>query len=52
MHLRQVLKIAGISEERLRIEFCSSAEGVRFAEIVKEMTDNITKLGPNPLVRV
>lgn len=39
----------GLSEERLRIEFCSSAEGVKFAKIVEEMTNDIKKLGPNPL---
>jgi len=48
-YLKQVLKTIGISEERLRIEFCSSAEGVKFAKIVEEMTNDIKKLGPNPL---
>jgi len=44
-----VLKTTGINEERLRIEYCSSAEGTKFANIIKEMTENISKLGPNPL---
>ena len=49
-YLRQVLKTSGISEDRLRIEFCSAAEGYKFAKIVKEMTEVIAKLGPNPLI--
>ncbi len=31
------------------IEWCSSAEAPRFAELVTEFTDRIRKLGPNPL---
>jgi coenzyme F420-reducing hydrogenase delta subunit len=41
----------GISQERLRIEYCSSVEGVRFAEIIKEMTKKISQLGPNPIIK-
>jgi hypothetical protein len=30
----------------------SSAEGARFAEVCKEMTEKITAMGPSPLKRV
>lgn len=51
-YLKQVLRTTGLNEERLRIDYCSSAEGTRFANIVKEMTETISKLGPNPLRKV
>ncbi len=31
------------------IEWCSSAEAPRFAELVTSFTEKIRKLGPNPL---
>jgi F420-non-reducing hydrogenase iron-sulfur subunit len=43
------MKTIGLEEERLRIEYCSAAEGTKFANMVKEMTEKISKLGPNPL---
>ena len=39
----------GLGGERLEMYFLSSAEGVRWAQIVTEMTERILKLGPNPL---
>lgn len=31
------------------IDWCSSAEAPRFAELVTNFTEKIRKLGPNPL---
>ena len=47
--MRQVLRVAGLSEERLQVYYCSSAEGALFAEIVRNVTERISKLGPNPM---
>ena len=47
--LKKVLKELGIEPERLRIEWVSASEGDRFATIIKEMVEEIKKLGPNPL---
>jgi len=47
--LRQVLEQFGIEPERLRWEWISSSEGDRFATIIKDMTEEIKKLGPSPL---
>jgi F420-non-reducing hydrogenase iron-sulfur subunit len=47
--LRKVLVQFGIEPERLRIEWISASEGDRFAKIMKEITEQIRKLGPNPL---
>ena len=46
---KKVLEGFGIEPERLRLEWVSASEGDKFARIVKDMTDEIRKLGPNPL---
>ncbi|TFF89772.1 MAG: hydrogenase iron-sulfur subunit, partial [Promethearchaeota archaeon] len=48
-YLKDVLKSAGIEPERLRMEFCSSAEGQKFQEIATDFHEQIKKLGPSPL---
>ncbi len=40
---------AGLEPERFSIEWVSSAESARFAEIVTKFTNTILNLGPNPL---
>ncbi|MFQ6053225.1 MAG: hydrogenase iron-sulfur subunit [Candidatus Bathyarchaeia archaeon] len=34
---------------RLRLEWISAGEGRRFAEVVEEFTEQIRRLGPNPI---
>jgi F420-non-reducing hydrogenase iron-sulfur subunit len=46
---RELAGIVGINTDRLRLEWVSSAEGVRFAEIAREFTQQIITLGPSPL---
>ena len=46
---KNVLESLGIEPERLRLEWVSASEGDRFATVVKDMTEEIKKLGPNPL---
>jgi coenzyme F420-reducing hydrogenase delta subunit len=48
-YLQDVLEVAGIERERLRIEFASAAEGERFRQIAYSMDQTIRKLGPSPL---
>ena len=47
--LKRVLEQLGLESERLRLEWVSASEGERFAEIVKDMTEEVRKLGPSPL---
>lgn len=49
MLLKEVLKELGVEPERLRLEWISASEGDRFATIIREMVEEIKKLGPNPL---
>jgi NADH-quinone oxidoreductase subunit E len=46
---KKLLEKAGINPERLRLEWVSASEGQRFAEIMKEMSEKVKELGPNPV---
>jgi len=47
--LVKLLKDAGFEPERVRLEWISGSEGQKFAEVVTEFTEELLKLGPNPL---
>jgi len=49
---RRVVKLLGLEDERLRLEWISGAEGARFAGIIDEFTDQVRRLGPSPFSRV
>ena len=44
--LHRMLEDMGINPRRLRLEWISSAEGGKFAEVMREMTEDIRELGP------
>jgi len=44
--LRQLLGYAGIEPERLRLEWVSASEAERFAQVVREFTETVRRLGP------
>jgi F420-non-reducing hydrogenase iron-sulfur subunit len=46
-----MVKLLGIDEGRLRLEWISAAEGGRFAQVVNEFTDQVRALGPSPFSR-
>ena len=43
-----MLEDFGLEEERFRLEWISASEGPRFAQVAKEFTEQIKKLGPSP----
>jgi heterodisulfide reductase subunit A len=43
--LAPMLNKLGLSPERLRVEYVSAAEGVKFAEVIREMTAQMQALG-------
>jgi len=47
--MRKVLEQFGIEPQRLRLEWVSASEGDRFATVIREMVEEIRKLGPNPI---
>ena len=46
---RELVALLGIDPERLRLEWISSAEGTRFAEVATVFTEQITSKGPSAL---
>ena len=47
VHLcRKIMKHIGLNPDRLRIEFMSSAEGTRFAEVTDAFVKKVKELGP------
>ena len=48
-YVRMRLEEIGMEADRVRMYNLSSGEGPTFAAYAKEMTENILKLGPNPL---
>ncbi len=47
--LKKTLKQFGIEPERVRLEWISASEGDKFAAVVRDMTEQIRKLGPIPV---
>ena len=47
MHMsKKLLRQIGINPERLRLEWVSASEGVRFAEVVTDFTAELKEIGP------
>ena len=46
----KLLDALGIDPARFRLEWVSAGEGSRFADIIKEFTEELKKLGPSPLL--
>ena len=47
--IRDVLKFAGVDEDRIRLEWVSAAEGEKFAELIKSFTAQVEAAGPSRL---
>jgi coenzyme F420-reducing hydrogenase delta subunit len=47
--LARIFEKLGLSKERFRVEYVSAAEGVKFAVIMKEMTEQLETLGPEKI---
>jgi len=43
----ELVELFGINPARLRLEWISSAEGTRFAEVALEFTEQIKSIGPS-----
>jgi F420-non-reducing hydrogenase iron-sulfur subunit len=47
--LKKLIHTLGLEDERLRLEWISTAEGGKFAETIKELVGQLKQLGPSPL---
>jgi len=45
----ELLKVLGLEEKRLRLEWLPASEGEQFVELVNDFVQEIHKLGRNPL---
>ena len=43
-----MLEDFGLEPERFRLEWVSASEGIRFAQLMDQFTEEIRKLGPSP----
>jgi F420-non-reducing hydrogenase iron-sulfur subunit len=48
---RKVLEEFGIDGKRLKMTFVSASEGALWAEVVKNMVNDVKKLGPTPITK-
>jgi Fe-S oxidoreductase/coenzyme F420-reducing hydrogenase delta subunit len=46
---KKLLKMIGLGGERLRLEWVSASEGGKFASLIADFTEELRRLGPNPL---
>lgn len=42
----KIINLLGIDQRRVRLEWVSAAEGMKFANLVKDFTEQIKELGP------
>jgi F420-non-reducing hydrogenase iron-sulfur subunit len=49
--LKTILETLGLEKDRIWIRWVSASEGQKFADTMKEMTEEIKKLGPNPIAK-
>jgi len=49
--LKKLLEYIGIDLQRVRMTWVSAAEGKKFADVIKEVTDDIRKIGPMQQLR-
>jgi len=50
--VKKLMEQLGIEPERLRLEWISAAEGDKFAKTIREMTEDLKKLGPSSVAKV
>lgn len=46
--LKDILHTLGMEDDRLKVSWISASEGARYAEVVKEFTELVSRKGPNP----
>lgn len=48
-YINQVLNVMGLSDKRVKMEYCSSAEGQKFQQVAINFDKLIRNIGKNPL---
>ncbi|MBD3187201.1 hydrogenase iron-sulfur subunit [Candidatus Bathyarchaeota archaeon] len=50
-YMKMILDITGIGADRIELEYCSAAEGAKFAEFSRAYHEKVEKLGENPITK-
>lgn len=50
--LKEILKSIGFEEKRIYLRWISASEGQKFANTIKEIVEEVKKLGPNPFKNI
>lgn len=50
-NVKMVIETLGLEPDRVRLSWIAASEGIRYMEVVKEFTEKIKQLGPNPIRR-
>jgi len=48
---KKILDVLGLGSDRLRLEWISASEGEKFASVIRDFTEQLIKIGHNPLKR-
>lgn len=48
-HVKNLIKKLGFEEERFRLHWISASEGKQFAELIRDFTESVKKLGPSKM---
>jgi len=46
---KAIINTLGLEDKRIRLEWISAAEGPKFAHVINEFVEDVTKLGRSPL---
>jgi len=46
--LKDMFDTLGLETERVKVSWISASEGIKYSEVVKEFTESLARMGPNP----
>jgi F420-non-reducing hydrogenase iron-sulfur subunit len=49
--MKRVIEALGLEPERVQLSWISASEGKKYAEVVREFTEKVKEMGPNPMRR-
>ncbi len=50
--MKSIFRSLGLEENRVFLKWISASEGRKFADSAKEITEEVKKLGPNPISEI
>ncbi len=50
-YIDMIFDATGIGKGRVALEYCSAAEGAKYAEFTTNYTEKVKSLGPNPIFK-